>query len=293
MSGWEVSAPRVSREIFERHRRGGFGSTSGAHNANGWTVCAFRKAGDCPESVLDGRVGRLPFLCAFSARSARKNGKCAAVHPSDASKTGPALHRVGILKMLKCVGPLESREAGGRMIVYHGWADSIVNPYKTVEWYEQAAEMAGDEETLAANVALFMVPGLDHCDILPGPGSFTAASRDPMTPQEARLNDGVAPTSILAKYTTAATPPRVLALGGPRVASKVVLSRNDDSPEKGSGVCLLEPPIVSRPDRITPRRGSLPCGRVPLPSPTRRRSGWHRTPVPRPASGPRQTPDRP
>jgi Tannase and feruloyl esterase len=30
--------------------------------------------------------------------------------------------------------------AGGKMIVWHGWADAIVTPFKTVNWYEAAAE---------------------------------------------------------------------------------------------------------------------------------------------------------
>ncbi|ABV94777.1 feruloyl esterase [Dinoroseobacter shibae DFL 12 = DSM 16493] len=90
------------------------------------------------------------------------------------------------------------RAAGGKMIVWHGWADAIVTPYKTVDWYEKAAEAAGGEETLAENVALFMVPGLDHCGILAGPSGLTQAGLDPMTPLEAWLADGTAPTSILS-----------------------------------------------------------------------------------------------
>lgn len=91
------------------------------------------------------------------------------------------------------------REAGGKMILFHGWADAIVTPYKTVDWYEKAAELAGGEETLKENVALFMVPGLDHCGILPGPGGINAAALDPLTPLEAWLNKGEVPTSIAAE----------------------------------------------------------------------------------------------
>lgn len=91
------------------------------------------------------------------------------------------------------------REAGGKMIVWHGWADSIVTPYKTVDWYEKAAEAAGGEDVLKESVALFMVPGVDHCGILPGPGGINAASIDPMGPMEAWLDDGTAPTSIMAE----------------------------------------------------------------------------------------------
>lgn len=91
------------------------------------------------------------------------------------------------------------RTAGGKMIVYHGWADAIVTPYKTVDWYEQASEAAGGEETLKESVRLFMVPGLDHCGILPGPGGINAASLDPMAPMERWLNDDTPPTSIMAE----------------------------------------------------------------------------------------------
>ena len=52
------------------------------------------------------------------------------------------------------------------------------------------------EDTLKENVALFMIPGLDHCGILPGPGDVSQSSLDPMTPLEAWLNDGVRPESI-------------------------------------------------------------------------------------------------
>ena len=91
------------------------------------------------------------------------------------------------------------REAGGKMIVWHGWGDAIVTPYKTVDWYEKAAEVAGGEDALKENVALFMVPGLDHCGILPGPGGVNQAALDPLTPLEAWLDGGPAPMSIMAQ----------------------------------------------------------------------------------------------
>lgn len=90
------------------------------------------------------------------------------------------------------------RRAGGKMIVWHGWADSIVPPGKTLDWYAKASEAAGDEETLKENVALFMIPGVDHCGILPGPGGISQANLDPLTPLEAWMNEGIAPQGIMA-----------------------------------------------------------------------------------------------
>jgi len=90
------------------------------------------------------------------------------------------------------------RAAGGKMIVWHGWADAIVTPYKTVDWYEKVKTTMGDPET-AETVKLFMVPGLDHCGLLPGPGGVSQASLDPFTPLEKWVEDGVEPQSILVE----------------------------------------------------------------------------------------------
>ena len=91
------------------------------------------------------------------------------------------------------------RAAGGKMIVWHGWADAIVTPYKTVEWHAAAEAAAGGPATLAESVALFMVPGLDHCGILPGPGGITQADLDPTAAMEAWLDTGTPPASIMAE----------------------------------------------------------------------------------------------
>lgn len=90
------------------------------------------------------------------------------------------------------------RKAGGKMIVWHGTADVIVPPFKTYDWWDKAAAAAGGEDALRENVALFMVPGADHCGILPGEGGISQASLDPMTPLEAWLNDGTRPETIMA-----------------------------------------------------------------------------------------------
>ncbi|WP_210163076.1 tannase/feruloyl esterase family alpha/beta hydrolase [Salinarimonas rosea] len=90
------------------------------------------------------------------------------------------------------------REAGGRMIVWHGWADPLVTPYKTVDWYEKAAAAAGGEETLEENVRLFMIPGMDHCGLQPGPDGISQASLDLITALERWVEQGEAPTTVLA-----------------------------------------------------------------------------------------------
>jgi feruloyl esterase len=89
--------------------------------------------------------------------------------------------------------------AGGKMIVWHGWADAIVTPLKTVEWYEEAAAAAGGEEALAEHVRLFMIPGLDHCGIQPGPGGMDQSRLDLLTRLERWVEEGTAPETVMAE----------------------------------------------------------------------------------------------
>ncbi|UFN48957.1 tannase/feruloyl esterase family alpha/beta hydrolase [Roseomonas sp. OT10] len=83
------------------------------------------------------------------------------------------------------------RRRGGRLIMYHGWADTALTPLMSVEYYQKA---------LAANGAgtpdffrLFMVPGMFHCRGGFGPDSF-----DAMTALVEWVEAGTAPDSIPA-----------------------------------------------------------------------------------------------
>jgi len=89
------------------------------------------------------------------------------------------------------------REGGGKMIVWHGMADAIVPPFKTLDWHEKAAAAAGGADELAKSVQLFTIPGMDHCGILPGPGGISQAQIDPLTALEGWVEGGQVPTSIM------------------------------------------------------------------------------------------------
>lgn len=91
------------------------------------------------------------------------------------------------------------REAGGKMIVWHGWGDAIVPPYTTVAWHEAAEQAAGGADELAKNVKLFMIPGLDHCGIQAGPAGVTQADLDPLGALESWMQDDKVPQSIMAQ----------------------------------------------------------------------------------------------
>jgi len=87
--------------------------------------------------------------------------------------------------------------AGGKMIVWHGWADAIVTPYKTVEWYKKLASNTGGKEVLEKNVLLFMIPGMDHCGVLPGPNGISQDSLNVLEALEDWVEKEIAPRTIL------------------------------------------------------------------------------------------------
>ena len=52
------------------------------------------------------------------------------------------------------------RDAGGRMITYHGWSDTALNPLMAVNYYE---DVLAETPDAADFYRLFMVPGMFHC----------------------------------------------------------------------------------------------------------------------------------
>jgi len=60
-------------------------------------------------------------------------------------------------------------DAGGRLLMWHGWADAIVTPWRTLDYFAAVQDAAGGAGAAAEFVRLFMVPGMDHCGLLARP----------------------------------------------------------------------------------------------------------------------------
>lgn len=81
---------------------------------------------------------------------------------------------------------------GGKLLLYHGWADPGIAPRNTVNYYQDVqktvgAKMAGD------GVRLFMVPGMGHCGGGDGTSTFNM-----MEAIRAWVDQGTAPEQIPA-----------------------------------------------------------------------------------------------
>jgi feruloyl esterase len=84
---------------------------------------------------------------------------------------------------------------GGKLLLYHGWADQQVAPGATVELYD--AMVKGSSDPLPAWVRLYMAPGMAHCTGGEGPDTF-----DKLSVLEQWVEQGKAPNQIIASHNT-------------------------------------------------------------------------------------------
>lgn len=71
---------------------------------------------------------------------------------------------------------------GGKLIIYHGLADTLVAPGQSVAFYDRHAKDFGGVEKLANNARLFLAPGMMHCGGGAGPDAFNGTLGIPPQP---------------------------------------------------------------------------------------------------------------
>lgn len=71
---------------------------------------------------------------------------------------------------------------GGKLIIYHGLADTLVAPGQSVAFYERQAAQLGGVHKLEDNARLFLAPGMMHCGGGAGPDAFNATLGIPPRP---------------------------------------------------------------------------------------------------------------
>jgi feruloyl esterase len=55
------------------------------------------------------------------------------------------------------------RNAGGKLILYHGWADALIPPQGTIAYYQAVQDRMGGLSATMRFARLFMFPGVFHC----------------------------------------------------------------------------------------------------------------------------------
>ena len=84
---------------------------------------------------------------------------------------------------------------GGKLLMYHGWADQNVSPYNTVRYFKTVQDVMGQAKT-DQSVRLYMLPGMAHCSGGEGPNTF-----DKIGTLDRWVEEGKAPESIVASHS--------------------------------------------------------------------------------------------
>jgi len=87
--------------------------------------------------------------------------------------------------------PFQSR--GGKLLLYHGWSDTLVAPQASVRYHDSVVKAMGGAQKTSEWVRLFMAPGMGHCGGGEGPNSL-----DLVTALEEWVEKGTAPARITA-----------------------------------------------------------------------------------------------
>ena len=85
------------------------------------------------------------------------------------------------------------KNAGGKMIMWHGLSDPLVLPNQSPKYYEAVEARMGGKENVQSFYRLFMAPGLGHCWDKP---ANTPDQMDMLGTLEAWVEKGIAPDSI-------------------------------------------------------------------------------------------------
>jgi feruloyl esterase len=89
--------------------------------------------------------------------------------------------------------PFKAR--GGKLLIYHGWADPAISAYGSIDYYEKVGKVVGGPRELESFARLYLAPGMHHCAGGPGPNEF-----DALSVLEQWVERGTAPAAIVATH---------------------------------------------------------------------------------------------
>ena len=82
---------------------------------------------------------------------------------------------------------------GGKLILWHGWADQHISPVNTIEYHKAVQKFMG-EKVAKQFERLYLIPGMNHCQGGEGPNLI-----DLLSPMMAWVEHGHAPEAVIAK----------------------------------------------------------------------------------------------
>jgi Tannase and feruloyl esterase len=64
------------------------------------------------------------------------------------------------------------RDHGGKVIIWHGWADQLITPSGTIDYYKRVLQKMGGAQKTSQFVRFFLAPGVGHCGGGAGPSPY-------------------------------------------------------------------------------------------------------------------------
>jgi len=99
---------------------------------------------------------------------------------------------------------------GGKLIVFHGLADTLVAPGQSVGFFDRHARQMGGAGVLADSARLFLAPGMMHCGGGTGPDAFnTTLGIPPRPPSDDSQHDMF--SALIAWADRGEAPDRIIA----------------------------------------------------------------------------------
>ncbi|MBS2534095.1 tannase/feruloyl esterase family alpha/beta hydrolase [Catenulispora sp. NF23] len=99
------------------------------------------------------------------------------------------------------------RAAGGKLILWAGWADPEISPVGTIAYYQAVQRAMGGERATDQFARLFLLPGVSHCGGGEGPDQFDALSALTGWVTADKAPDSLLTSSVDPSGTTTATRP--------------------------------------------------------------------------------------
>ena len=80
--------------------------------------------------------------------------------------------------MTTILSPLDAdlrpyKNRGGKLLMYHGWADPAISAYGTIDYYERMTKSVGGQKAAESFARLYMVPECTTAAAAPVPISST------------------------------------------------------------------------------------------------------------------------
>jgi tannase/feruloyl esterase len=113
---------------------------------------------------------------------------------------------------------------GGKLLMYHGWADQQVAADNSITYFDAVVKASG-KDAPGKSIALYLVPGMGHCQGGPGTDNF-----DKVAAMEEWIRTGSAPAQIVASHRTSGATDRTRPLCQyPQVAKYKGSGSTDDA----------------------------------------------------------------